>query len=158
MNAEEQGNSLKINFRLAENADIDTLIQFMEELYRHDHIPFDESSARHALQQIINDFSLGKIWLIHVAKEVAGYLVLTLGFSLEYHGRDAFIDEIYIQEKFRGLGIGKKAITFAEERCRSLGVRALHLEVERSNTGAQAFYRKTGFEDHDRYLMTKWIK
>jgi ribosomal protein S18 acetylase RimI-like enzyme len=34
-------------------------------------------------------------------------------------------------------------------------VRALHLEVERANTEAQAFYHKAGFADHDRYLLTK---
>jgi len=38
-----------------------------------------------------------------------------------------------------------------------LGVKALHLEVERTNTAAQAFYRKIGFKDHSRYLMTKWL-
>ena len=86
-----------------------------------------------------------------------GYVVLTLGFSLEFHGRDAFVDEIYIRAQYRGRGIGGKALAFAEGACRSLGVRALHLEVERKNTAAQAVYRKVGFKDHDRYLMTKYV-
>jgi ribosomal protein S18 acetylase RimI-like enzyme len=34
-------------------------------------------------------------------------------------------------------------------------VQALHLEVELAKTKAQAFYHKVGFEDHDRYLLTK---
>ncbi|HEX2680374.1 MAG TPA: hypothetical protein VHQ03_03690 [Candidatus Dormibacteraeota bacterium] len=38
-----------------------------------------------------------------------------------------------------------------------MGVHALHLEVTHANTGAQQLYRKFGFEDHDRYLMTKRI-
>jgi ribosomal protein S18 acetylase RimI-like enzyme len=73
------------------------------------------------------------------------------------HGRDAFIDEIYIRESHRGKGIGAKVIKFVEETCRSLEVQALHLEVERANTRAQAFYRKIGFQGHNRYLLTKWI-
>jgi ribosomal protein S18 acetylase RimI-like enzyme len=33
----------------------------------------------------------------------------------------------------------------------------LHLEVERANTAAQGVYRRAGFKDHDRYLLTKWL-
>jgi len=147
-----------IEFRLAENSDIDILIPFIQALHEHDNLPFDEAKTRQALIILIGNLDLGETWLIYYETNIAGYLVLTLGYSLEYHGRDAFIDEIYIRDEFRGLGIGKKSIQFAEERCRILGVQALHLEVERANVNAQKFYHKTGFEDHDRYLMTKWIK
>lgn len=146
-----------IEFRLAENSDVDILIPFIQALYKHDNLPFDEAKTRQALMFLIGNQNLGEAWLIFHETNIAGYLILTLGYSLEYYGRDAFIDEIYIRDEFRGLGIGKKAIQFAEERCRILGVQALHLEVEHANVNAQKVYRKTGFEDHDRYLMTKWI-
>jgi ribosomal protein S18 acetylase RimI-like enzyme len=84
-------------------------------------------------------------------------LALTLGYSFEFGGYDAFIDEVYIRESQRGRGIGKLALQMAEDECRALEVRALHLEVERENTNAQALYRKVGFVDHNRYLMTKRI-
>ena len=80
-----------------------------------------------------------------------------IGYSIEYGGRDAFIDEVYIRAAYRGQGIGRQAMMFAETQCRALGVRALHLEVARDNTNAHALYRKVGFVDHDRYLMTKHI-
>jgi len=148
---------LKINFRLAEIPDIDALIPLIRALYRHENLPFDDAAIRQALIPLIHNRELGEIWLIFQETSIIGYLVLTLGYSLEYRGRDAILDEVYIRDEFRGLGVGKRAIQFAEERCRSLGVQALHLEVERSNTRAQNFYRKTGFEDHDRYLMTRRI-
>ena len=37
------------------------------------------------------------------------------------------------------------------------GRQALHLEVERTNAAGQTLYRKFGFEDHDRYLMSRRI-
>jgi GNAT superfamily N-acetyltransferase len=144
-------------FKLADTADINTLIDMMRNLYAHDHLAFDEQIARNAIPLILSDPSFGKVWLIQFEGEAIGYVVLTLGFSLEYRGRDAFIDELYIRESHRGLGLGKKVLQFVEEACRSLGVRALHLEVERANTNAQMVYRKAGFVDHDRFLMTKWI-
>ncbi len=144
-------------FRIAERPDIETLLEFMREYYEFDHLPFDEQVARAALAKFVGDQSLGRVWLICYEGAAIGYLVLTLGYSLEYGGRDAFIDEVYIRASHRGCGIGQSALTFAEEVCRALGVRALHLEVERANTNARGLYRKAGFADHDRYLMTRRI-
>ncbi len=45
----------------------------------------------------------------------------------------------------------------AEAYCREHGVKALHLEVERHRQSAYELYRRAGFEDHDRYLMTKLL-
>jgi ribosomal protein S18 acetylase RimI-like enzyme len=148
---------MKTTFKIAECADIETLLEFIREYYEFDYLLFDEQVARAALTKFVGDESLGRVWLISYEDEAIGYLILTLGYSLEYGGRDAFIDEVYIRESHRGRGIGQRALTFAEEVCRSLGVRALHLEVERANTNAHGLYRKAGFVDHDRYLMTKRI-
>jgi ribosomal protein S18 acetylase RimI-like enzyme len=37
----------------------------------------------------------------------------------------------------------------------SEGIRALQLKVERTNVTAQQVYRRAGFVDHDRYVLTK---
>jgi len=148
---------MDVAFKLADVADIDLLIEFRREFYELDHSALDEPAARFALQQILSNDSFGQAWLIQADGDPAGYIVLTLGFSLEFHGRDAFIDEIYIRARHQGRGIGRRAIEFVEGACRSLGVRALHVQVKRDNTKAQAVYRKVGFEDQDSYLMTKCL-
>lgn len=145
-------------FTIAALGDIPTLLQFMREYYEFDHLPFDEQVARTALERMVGDDALGRIWLLRYADEPIGYLVLTLGYSLEYGGRDAFIDEVYLRSSHRGKGIGSAALAFVEEQCRRLGVRALHLEVERMNTNAYGVYHKFGFVDHDRFMMTKVIR
>ncbi|HYP01416.1 MAG TPA: GNAT family N-acetyltransferase [Pyrinomonadaceae bacterium] len=144
-------------FTVADASDVDLLVELMREFYAFEHLPFDEARARVALEQILSDGRFGLVHLIRVGAEEAGYLVVTFGFSLEFHGRDALVDEIYLRDNFRGHGIGKAAIEFASELCRSEGIAALHLEVERANTRAQAVYRRAGFRDHDRYLLTKWL-
>lgn len=146
-------------FKTATPDDIETLIQMMREFYAHDEtMAFDEAIARRALLGVIGDNTLGRVFLILLANEVVGYAVLTFSYSLEFHGRDAFVDEIYLRDEHRGRGIGKRALQFLTEVCAAEDIKALHLEVERANTSAQAVYRKFGFEDHDRYLMTKWLR
>jgi GNAT superfamily N-acetyltransferase len=121
----------------------------------HEEMAFDEGTARAALENLLADGSLGKAWLFDVGNAVAGYLVLTLGFSLEFGGREAFVDELYVEEPHRGKGLGGLALRLAENTCRALGVLALHLEVDRQNGRARAVYEKAGFEDRNNYLLTK---
>ena len=148
---------MEVTFKPAEARDAEQLLRLMRAFYEFEHLAFDEADACAALRQLLGDESLGRVWLIQLGAETAGYLVLTLGFSLEFKGRDAFVDELYLREEFRGRGLGTRALHFAEGACRELGVRALHLEVERANTAAQGVYRRAGFRDHDRHLLTKWV-
>lgn len=147
---------MEINFKLANQSDPEILVELIREFYEVEHLPFDNNTIR-AVEKLLKDDSLGRIWLIQDSKNVIGYVVLTFGYSLEFHGRDAFIDELYIREGYRRQGVGAHTLQFVEDVCPSLEIEALHLEVDRKNTAAQSLYRKVGFEDHDRYLMTKWI-
>ena len=144
-------------FRPASERDVDDIIDMMRGYYAEDDYPFSEADARKAVIHLISDQSLGRLWSIQDRNRVVGYLAVTLGYSLEYRGRDAFIDELFIETGSRGMGLGREAMRIAEAYCRERGVNALHLEVERHRQGAYQLYRKAGFEDHDRFLMTKLL-
>ena len=117
--------------------------------------PFDERRRRVIFEQFLTEAGSGRAWLIFEGEELAGYVILTLGFSFEYRGRDGYIDELYLDGQFRGRGIGRKTMEFVEEEARKLGVNAIHLEATRGNVAAVELYRRVGFVDHERRLMTK---
>ena len=144
-------------FKLAHHADLDILLDLVREYYAFDGHTYSRGVVRAALEGLISKPAFGRVWLICEDELPVGYVILTIGYSIEYHGHDAFVDEVYLRESYRGRGWGRGALAFVEQACRELGVHALHLEVERENTVAQAVYRKFGFEDQDRYLLTKWI-
>jgi ribosomal protein S18 acetylase RimI-like enzyme len=146
---------MESEFRRASRTDLETLLSFARAFYAHERIAFDEAKARTAFNLLLADPRLGRVWLILADGAPVGYSVLTFGFSIEYGGRDAILDEVYIQESYRRGGAGSQALRLAEDTCRELGIHALHLEVERSNTAAQKLYRAHGFVDHDRYFMTR---
>ena len=143
---------------LADSSHINLLTELMREFYTIEHLKFDERVVRHALQQILNDASLGQVYLIGTTDEVIGYIVVTFGFSLEFHGRDALIDEFYLRESYRGRGIGKATLQFIHEVCRREGIKALSLEVNKENKRAQTFYQQAGYLDRGNYLLTKWLE
>ena len=125
-------------FQAADRPDVDALLGLRRAFCHHEDMPFDEGAARTALDNLLADGSLGKVWLIYLDGAAAGYIVLTFGYSLEFDGREAFVDELYVEEPHRGKGLGGLALRLAEEACRALGVRALHLEVDRENLRARA--------------------
>lgn len=142
-------------FRPATESDVDAVIGMMRGYYAEDGYPFVEPDARRAVATLIRDERVGRLWVADDGGRVVGYLAVTLGFSLEYHGLDAFLDEVFLAAGSRGRGLGREALETAEQYCRERGVKALHLEVERHRDGALALYRRVGFEDHNRFLMTK---
>src|SRR5262245_9665212 len=144
-------------FKLADHSDLGILLDLAREYYAFDGHTYNRDVVHAALEGLIGKPAFGRVWLICDDAVPIGYVVLTIGYSIEYHGHDAFVDELYLRESYRGRGWGRGALTFVEQACRELGVHALHLEVERENTIAQAVYRKFGFEDQGRYLLTKWI-
>jgi ribosomal protein S18 acetylase RimI-like enzyme len=148
---------MAISFRQAVASDADALIAQIRKLHAQDRIAVDEQILRSALTGLIEDESRGKVWVIQDGAVAVGYAVVTYGYSLEFHGLDAFLDELFITEGYRGKGFGRQAVKFLLGECGKAGVHALHLEVDRSNRSAQELYRKLGFIDHDRYLMTKWL-
>ena len=120
-------------------------------------IKFDETALSAAFRQFLALPAFGGIWILCEGNQTVGYVVLSVGFSFEFRGHDAFIDELYIDAAYRRRGYGRRALAFAKERAREMGVNAMHLEVDHGNNPALELYRRTGYKDHDRFLMTKWL-
>jgi len=147
-----------MNFRVAQAADIDLILSLIQAFYAEDgDITFVEYEVRRSVLELIADRSLGAIWIIEMADHPAGYIVFTLGYSLEFHGRDALIDELYIKPEYRGRNLGIEAIRMVEAFGRERGVRAVHLEADEEKYRLREYYRRAGYGDHRRRLMTRWL-
>src|ERR1044072_6691447 len=145
------------SFRLAEPSDADTLVEMMRDFNAHERIAFDEGEVRAVLAQLFANDSYGLVSLILLGGEGAGYVVITFGFSVEFRGRGALIDELFVKDEFRGRGLASAALRFAEGVCRARGIRALPLEVDRGYPRAQSVYRRGGFADRGNHLLNKWL-
>jgi diamine N-acetyltransferase len=148
-----------MSFRPAIESDLDSLIRLQTDYYREDGYVHRLDAARQAWAALLADARLGRVWVVESSPRVlVAYLVVTFGYSLEFLGRDAFVDELYVAESSRGQGLGRQALLVAEVACREMGVLALHLEVENKKERVAALYRRSGFKDHQRHLLTKWLK
>jgi GNAT superfamily N-acetyltransferase len=145
-------------FRLASHADTDALLDLMRAKYAGDGVDFHADAAFGALERLLDDPSLGEVWIAEREDAAVAYMILTLGYSLEYLGRDAFIDELYVAPEARRQGLATEALERAEAICRARGVHAIHLAVTRTKMDAVQLYEGAGFVDHDRKFMTKPLR
>ena len=139
--------------RTAKPADLELLTDLMAEFYAESNTPFDRTQSAAALSELLGDTSLGQIWLLQDDGQEVGYVVLTVGFSMEYGGKDAFVDDLFLRKGSRGRGLGRAALEALLSGCRKRSIRAVHLEVDRSNLAARELYRKCGFRDKNRQLL-----
>ncbi len=127
----------------------------MRAYYVEDGHAFHEERQPAALAALVaGGTALGHGWLVRHRGQPVGYVVLTLGFSIEAGGCEGCIDELYLVPEVRGRGLGRRVLALLEGEAARLGVRRLFLEVEHGNR-AIALYRRAGFVDHGRYLLSK---
>jgi ribosomal protein S18 acetylase RimI-like enzyme len=145
-------------FRPATRGDLNAVLPLLRDFYAEDGEAYD-AEAGTALLALLADPSLGRVVLIVDDGDVAvGYVVVAFGYSLEFRGRDAFVDELYVAPTHRGRGLGRAALREAERCCLEAGIRALHLEVRPGKTEARGLYASAGYADREYYLMSKKLR
>src|ERR1700693_942989 len=120
---------MQIDLRSATPSDLDVLATLVSEYYAFDGLRYDDRLTRRALLELINEERFGRIWLLELEQLPIGYLILTFGFIVEFHGKHAVIDEVYLRRPYRGRGYFQTALVFVEAFCRQLEIRCLRLEV-----------------------------
>ena len=65
----------------------------MRDYYAFDGHHYDREPACKALLGLLGNSNFGLAWLVCDSGTAVGYIVLCFGYSLEFLGRDAFIDD-----------------------------------------------------------------
>ncbi|RCR69454.1 GNAT family N-acetyltransferase [Larkinella punicea] len=144
--------------RLAQTtADADAVLRMMETFCGLFNYPFDRMLRQNLIQQVLENPSLGSLWLIGPEKEPVGYVALTYGFAYEFGGKTALVDELFIEEGHRGGGKGRQVLQNLQKAADELGVSVIHLQTEKYNPRAKQLYESVGFVDQERSTLT-WKK
>jgi GNAT superfamily N-acetyltransferase len=142
--------------KLASLIDLDSIFKLMQHMQLDESWTelFDESVVRSSLAELLQNPAYGLIYLVSDANRAIAYLVICFDYSLEYRGKGAWIDELFVESDHRQWGIGAYLLDLAESASHEHGAQFLHLEVGHGNRAIE-LYRRRGFVDHNRYLMTK---
>jgi ribosomal protein S18 acetylase RimI-like enzyme len=145
---------LSLRFASPGETDVALLVGMARAFHADDGHPLTPAGEQ-ALRQLVAGDPLGCCWIVYEGEEPVGYAVLTLGFSVEYGGRDGFIDDLYLVRSARGRGLGRRVLSFLLDEARALGIRTLHLEVATENDPAARLYEALGFVATGRRLLSR---
>lgn len=147
---------MEFRIHLATPDHLDSLIALMREMQLADpwSEPFVESTVQSNLRELLAQPAHGLIYLAQHQHQPVGYVVICFDYSLEYRGKGAWIDELFVKASHRRQGIADRLLELAERASREQHAHFLHLEVTHGNPAIE-LYRRRGFIDHQRYLMTK---
>ena len=81
-------------------------------------------------------------YVIETSKEIQGYMMIAKSFSTEFGKPCIWIEDLYIKDRYRGLGLGNMCMEFIKEKYTNCIFR---LEVEEENERAVKLYKKCGF-------------
>jgi GNAT superfamily N-acetyltransferase len=142
--------------KLASLTDLDSIFKLMQGMQLDEPWTelFDETRVRSSLAELLQNPVYGLIYLISDDNRAIAYLVICFDYSLEYRGKGAWVDELFVEPEHRQQGIGAYLLDLAESASREHSAQFLHLEVGHGNRAVE-LYRRRGFVDHNRYLMTK---
>ena len=108
---------------------------------------------------LLNDGTLGEVWLIKRSDHLIGYVVVCFSYSVELGGREVVIDEFYIEAPERGAGVGSEVLERLKEHLRAHNVVAIQLVVNQRNERAKSLYAQSGFSCREKYqVMTIALK
>ncbi|MHB8634711.1 MAG: GNAT family N-acetyltransferase [Thermoplasmatota archaeon] len=138
--------------RVAVPEDLPHLVALVAAMHREESLP-QGPEVQVALDDLVRDPRLGFVAVAGLPPE--GYAAVVFGHSLEFGGRDAFLDELFVAPPHRNRGWGTALVAACEREAEARGVRALHLEVDFSNGAGKRLYLRLGYKEHPRQLMTK---
>lgn len=144
---------MKVTLQLATERDGAVLEQWVRAYHAFEGIAHPGEDLAAAIRPLLGESALGRVWLICADSQPVGYVAICFGYSIEFSGRDAFIDELFIIEEERGKGIGKAVLAQIKAEAALLGVKALHLECARNNRRAQRLYRSAGFVPRESFFL-----
>ena len=141
------------DIRLAGSDDLADLLPLVRAYHEFENVVQTDEERAAAIFPLLVSPTLGRIWLINVGHQPVGYIALCFGYSIEFKGKDAFIDEFFVKEPWRGKGIGSFVLSAICKEAARLEVKALHLEVQRENHSARKLYASNGFDSREQFHM-----
>lgn len=139
--------------RPATRDDLDGLLRCARAFHEEDGHPLPPEGEAAIAALLDADSPYGRVVVLDANGEITGYAALCFGYSIEFGGRDAFVDDLYVAPALRQHGYGKRLMERLAQTAEAEGCRALHLEVFAGNSMA-GWYRSLGFAPRGN-LMSK---
>ena len=127
----------------------DLWVELAEDQRQHGSNLLPEANRTRVHETILKHVVTNTALVARRGDDVVGFV--TFGPESERFRQDVtrgIVHNIYVQEGYRGEGIGTALLSTAEETLVDRGVDTLSLQAMAANEAARSFYRRHGYEPH----------
>ena len=137
---------MNVTIRLMTKQDKTDVVNMMRVFYTSPAVLSDGSEQIYSddVDNCINDNPFLEGYVIESEKDICGYAMIAKSFSTEFGKPCIWIEDLYLKDNYRGVGLGKLFFDFITEKYTDCIFR---LEVEKENERAVRLYEKCGFSE-----------
>lgn len=137
---------MNTTIRLMRKEDKPAVVEMMRVFYTSPAVLSNGSEQIYSddVDNCVNDNPYLEGYIIEIESEIQGYAMIAKSFSTEFGKPCIWIEDLYLKNSFRGLGIGKTFFDFITKKYTDCIFR---LEVESENERAVKLYEKCGFSE-----------
>lgn len=137
-----------LNFRKATCIDVAILIDFIRKLAAHERRPEVATITEASLEQLLfGEDSLADAYVGFVAGKAAAFAIIAQRFSSFRGERSLYLEDMLIDDEYRGLGLGTQLFAFIAELVVSGGYSGLSWSALDDNDVAIGFYNHIKAEE-----------
>lgn len=144
-------------FRELTRSDKELYLKYVDIFYHTDVVesPVPEENYEATFNELMRSDDYLKCYIFECEGEACGFVLLSKSFSQEAGGISVTIEEIYIDEKYRGRGLATEFFEYLKDIDE---IKRLRIEVEDYNEGAKRLYERMGFEllPYLQMVIDKW--
>lgn len=145
-----------LNIRRANQTDISGMINLLNILFSiESDFTFNKLTQQRGLEMMLDDSTKRCIMVAESNQKIVGMCSAQILVSTAEGGIVALIEDLVIEEEWRGYGIGKELISATESWATSLGVSRIQLLADQNNVSALAFYRKMNWKSTELICLRK---
>lgn len=131
--------------RLMNAQDRETVLDMMRVFYASEAVLSNGSEEifLNDFENCVNESPYLEGYIFEADGDIQGYAMIAKSFSTEFGKRCIWIEDLYVKEPYRGMGIGSGFLNFITDKYPDCLFR---LEAEKENARAIKAYEKCGFE------------
>ena len=143
-----------MNIRKALNKDIDVIARYNYNLaYETENKILDMNILTRGVEAIIKDENKGIYHVCEINGEVVGQIMYTFEWSDWRNGTFLWIQSVYVNKEFRGMGVFKALYKFIRDiEDNDNNICGIRLYVEKENTIAKKTYKNIGMKECNYYI------
>ena len=143
-----------MNIRRAKLEDLDAIVEYNYNLaYETEDKELDKVILTKGVRNIIQDENKGIYHVCEINGEVVGQIMYTFEWSDWRNGTFLWIQSVYVNKEFRGMGVFKALYKFIRDIAdNDNNICGIRLYVEKENTIAKKTYKNIGMKECNYYI------